>query len=293
MDPPTFDLQSHSHYSDGALPPREVVAAAASAGVELLSLSDHDTVEGVEEAREAAEGLGVGLITAVEVSAVDEVDQDLHVLGYQIDHHDSLLLERLKGYRADRERRSEVMAEALGDLGFELELSVLERRVQAGKPVGRPHIAQAVVANPANAARLSEEGCNEPSAFLERYLIEGRPAFRPRERPTVAEAIGAIHDAGGLAVWAHPFWNVRSPEQVQATMRRFKDDGLDGVECFYITHTAQETMVLAHQCEELDLLATGSSDFHGPAHRLFSRFRAFSTYGLSPVLGPLADGRLA
>ena len=288
VDRPGFDLQSHSLHSDGALPPAEVVAAAAAAGVELLALSDHDTVDGVEEARRAARSAGIRLVPAVEISAVDDIGQDLHILGYQIDPHHPVLLERLEGYRADRSRRSDAMTEALEELGFAVDREVLARRIESGKPVGRPHIAEAVVAHPANAARLDEAGLAERSAFLEAYLIEGRPAFRARERPDVAEAISLIHDTGGVAVWAHPFWDVEEPQQVRDAIDRFRADGLDGVECFYVTFTEEQTRLLAQITGELGLLSTGSSDFHGPEHRLFSQFRAFSTYGLEPNLGPIA-----
>jgi predicted metal-dependent phosphoesterase TrpH len=303
-EPPSFDLQSHSSYSDGELAPAEVVASAAAAGVTLLSLTDHDTVEGVREAAAAADAVGIRLPTGVEISALDRAGADLHILGYLVDDRDPRLLERLASFRADRERRTEAMVAALRELGFSIDPEPLEQRVAAGKPIGRPHIARAVTSHPDNAARLAAEGVTEPSAFLEAYLIEGRPAFRERQIPTVPEAIAAIHDAGGLAVWAHPFWDVPDPDEVLATIDRFRGvgseglggegsegfsgGGIDGVECFYYSHTAEQTRLLARRCDELDLLSTGSSDFHGPRHKLMSRFRAFSTYGLEPRLGPIA-----
>ncbi len=287
-DPPTFDLQSHSQHSDGALEPSEVVAAAAQAGVELLALSDHDSVDGVQAAAEAAAEVGVRLVPAVEVSSVDGDQQDLHVLGYVVDHRDPALRERLRSWREDREHRAEAMAAALRELGYELDDSELDRRRARGQSIGRPHLADAVVRHPANAERLRAEGLAERSAFLVAYLIEGRPAFRPRTKPTVAESIQTIHDAGGVAVWAHPFWDVEEPGAVLEAIDRFRAWGLDGVECFYATHTREQAELLADRCSELGLLSTGSSDFHGPAHRLFSRFRAFSTYGRRPVLGPIA-----
>jgi 3',5'-nucleoside bisphosphate phosphatase len=285
---PTFDLQSHSLYSDGALEPGQVVAAARQAGVELLAVSDHDTVDGVQSAADAAGEVGLRLVSAVEISSVDRDQQDLHVLGYLIDHHDSELRERLSGWREDREHRADAMGEALRELGYELDSSELDRRKAQGKPIGRPHLADAVVRHPANAERLRTEGLDERSAFLEAYLIDGAPAFRPRTKPTVGESIEAIHAAGGVAVWAHPFWDVADPDEVLETIERFRGWGLDGVECFYATHTREQTELIADHCAASGLLTTGSSDFHGPAHRLFCRFRAFSTYGREPTLGPIA-----
>jgi 3',5'-nucleoside bisphosphate phosphatase len=266
-----------------------VVAAAGQAGVELLAVSDHDTVDGVQGAADAAEECGVRLVSAVEISSVDRDRQDLHVLGYLIDHHDSTLRERLSGWREDREHRAQAMAQALRELGYELDSSELDRRTAEGKPIGRPHLADAVVRHPANAERLRTEGLDERSAFLKAYLIDGAPAFRPRTKPTVSEAIETIHAAGGVAIWAHPFWDVDDPGEVLETIERFRGWGLDGVECFYATHTREQTELVADHCAAAGLLTTGSSDFHGPAHRLFSRFRAFCTYGREPALGPIAD----
>jgi 3',5'-nucleoside bisphosphate phosphatase len=288
VDPPRFDLQSHSLCSDGSLEPRGVVAEAARAGVQLLALSDHDTVDGVEEALGAAAELRLQLVPAVEISSVDRDQQDLHVLGYLIDHHDTVLLERLRSWRADREHRAEAMAATLRELGYELDVSELTSRRAQGKPIGRPHLADAVVNHPSNRRRLEEQGLAERGAFLEAYLIDGAPAFRPRTIPSVRESIDAIHHTGGLAVWAHPFWDVKDERGVLETIDRFREWGLDGVECFYVTHTREQTELLANRCAELGLLSTGSSDFHGPDHRLFSRFGGFNTYGHTPALGPIA-----
>ena len=288
-EPPKFDLQSHSSQSDGALPPREVVGAAASAGVELLALSDHDTVDGVDDAVAAGADLGLRVVPAVEISSVDGEWQDLHVLGYLVDVRDPMLLERLRSWRTDRDHRAEAMADALRKLSYQLDESELARRRAEGKPIGRPHLADAVVRHPANKQRLRSEGLDDRSAFLEAYLIDGRRAFRPRTKPTIGESIETIHDAGGVAVWAHPFWDVESPDEVLDAIDRFRAVGLDGVECFYVTHSREQTLLVADRCAELGLLSTGSSDFHGPEHRLFSRFRAFTTYGRVPVLGRIAD----
>ncbi len=288
-DAPTFDLQSHSRHSDGALAPAEVVAVAALAGVRLLALSDHDSVDGVPEAQEAARGCGIGLVPAVEITSIDGDHADLHMLGYLLDPTDATLLERLAFYRHQREGRADRIVARVRELGFEVQESILQARAAEDKSIGRPHIAQAVVAHPANAQRLAQEERTDPTAFLVGYLIEGTPAFVPREGPSVAEAITTIHDAGGVAVWAHPFWDIGQDDEVLARIDRFRGYGLDGVECFYPTFTQAQTELLARRCEELGLLSTGSADFHGPEHRQFSCFRAFDTYGLTPRLGAIAE----
>lgn len=286
---PTFDLQSHSIHSDGELPTAQVVANAAAAGVELLALTDHDTVDGVDEALAAGREHGVPIVTATEISAVDGPYEDMHVLGYGVDQSDAVLQERLLDARGDRERRAEAMSDRLKELGFEIDPSHVDARRAAGKPVGRPHLAAGVLAHPANANRLAEEGHGDVSSFIPAYLIQGTPGYVARSHPTVAEAIGWIHDAGGIAVWAHPFWDVKDDDEVLALIDRFKEAGVEGVEVFYVTHTEDQVRLLADRCAELGLLATGSSDYHGPDHRLFSNFRAHETHGIEPDLGPIPD----
>jgi hypothetical protein len=164
---------------------------------------------------------------------------------------------------------------------------MLTQRRAAGKPIGRPHLAQAVIGHPANGQRLRDEGRDDVSPFIEAYLIPGRPGFRGRTMPTVQEAIGVIHDAGGLAIWAHPFWDLDADDEVTGAVERFAGFGLDGVEAFYVTHTREQTQHAADLCAARGLLTTGSSDFHGPDHRLFSRFRAFQLFDREPDLGPI------
>jgi predicted metal-dependent phosphoesterase TrpH len=278
-----FDLQSHSTHSDGVLEPAEVVRRAAAAGIEVLALSDHDTVDGVEEALTAASEAGIVLVPAAEISAVDPPYEDLHLLGYGVDHRDPALLAKLEDYRADRLTRADRMAAALRDLGWGMDEALLDVRRAAGKPVGRPHLADAVVADPANAARLADEGLATATDLLVAYLIPGTPAYRGRERPTVAEAIATIHAAGGLAVWAHPFWDIEDADEVVAALDRFCGYGLDGVEAFYVTHTEEQVRLLHDHCAQRGLQTTGSSDFHGPDHPRFATFGAHEAYDLTPT----------
>jgi predicted metal-dependent phosphoesterase TrpH len=300
---PPFDLQSHSTRSDGALEPAAVVQAAAQAGVELLALTDHDTLAGVPEALEAGAQQGIAVVPAIEISAIDPPSRgggdggengtarELHILGYLVDHADAAFTATLAGFLADREQRTLRMAQNLRDLGIELDVQAIDARVSAGEPIGRPHLAEAALSHPGNDRRLRAEAIDDIGSFIRAYLIEGRPAFSLRVTPTVAEAIDAIHAAGGVAIWAHPFWDVSDPLEVLATIDRFRALGIDGIEAFYVTHTQEQTELLARRCAELDMLSTGSADFHGPENRLFSRFMAFETYGLAPNLGAISASR--
>jgi 3',5'-nucleoside bisphosphate phosphatase len=283
---PPFDLQSHSLHSDGALPASEVVAHAAHAGVQLLALTDHDTIDGVREAQDAARAHGIALSPAAELSAVHGGYEDLHILGYELDPQDAGLRAALHDFRGDRARRIDEMADRLRELGFALDDAPLAARRTAGKPIGRPHLADAVLAHPANAQRLRDEGIDSRDALFPPYLVPGAAAYVPRSRPTVPQAIEVIHAAGGVAVWAHPFWDLSDEQETLTTLQAFVDAGLDGVEAFYAAHSQEQTEALYRAAG--GLLTTGSADFHGPDHDRFNTFAAFELYGLEPNLGPIA-----
>src|SRR4051812_31396312 len=154
----SFDLQAHSLHSDGVLEAAEVVERAHAAGVELFALTDHDTVDGVPEAAARARELGMRYSPASELSAVHGGHEDLHILGYELDVEDHDLIATLHDFRGDRARRIEAMTDRLRELGFQLDDTPLRARREAGKPIGRPHLADAVLEHPANADRLREEG---------------------------------------------------------------------------------------------------------------------------------------
>ena len=261
--------------------------AAHEAGVELLALSDHDTVDGLDEAFDAAAATDgkLTLVSAVEISSLDLGDKDLHILGYGIDHHDPVLLARLELWREDRWTRGERIAEAMRENGWQVTLP--ERGEQ---PLGRPHIAAAIFDDPANAERVAAEGLTNSVDLLVAYLVPGAPGYRGRTAPTVGQAVEAIHEAGGKAIWAHPYWDFRDEDQHEATrdvLERFAALGGDGVEAFYISYSEDQTRRLVELAAGLDMLTTGSADFHGPDNPNFSSFRNFSLYGLEPNLGPI------
>lgn len=259
-----IELQAHSTVSDGQLPPAEVVQAAAEADVETLALSDHDAVAGVPEAARAAADLGVDLVPAVEMSCVHEYADDLHMLGYWID------LEKIGPAceRAQNERvsRAGEIVERLRSFGFELTLEDAIAESGDALSVGRPHIARAAGTKP-----------EQMNAFFEEYLVPGAKAFVPRRWPSADEAVALIHEAGGAAVVAHPYWDVKDPAQVETLIGALD---VEGVETFYPDHSREQTEHLLGICSERGLVPTGSSDFHGPTHKTFSSFGAYQTYSL-------------
>jgi 3',5'-nucleoside bisphosphate phosphatase len=259
-----IELQSHSTVSDGQLPPAEVVERAAEAGVTTLALTDHDAVAGVPEALEAAERVGIELVPAIEMSCVHEYAEDLHVCGYWVD------LERIAPAceRAQQERvsRAEEIIENLRREGFELTLDDAIREAGDALSIGRPHIARAAGAS------------GDLGPFFEEYLVPGAKAFVPRRWPTAEQAVETIKDAGGVAVVAHPYWDISDPGEVEELIRALP---VDGIEAFYPTHSEQQTEHLLRLCGELGLIPTGSSDYHGPTHKTFAEFGAYDIYGLA------------
>jgi predicted metal-dependent phosphoesterase TrpH len=265
-----IELQSHSTVSDGQLAPGEVVAQAWEAGVTTLALTDHDAIAGVEEAAEAAKGFGIELVPAIEMSCVHEYAEDLHICGYWID----LATIKPACERAQKERvnRAEEIIQRLRNWGFEVKIEDAIKEAGDALSIGRPHIARAAGAT------------GDLGPFFEEYLVPGAKAFVPRRWPTAEQAIALIHEAGGTAVIAHPYWDIEAPDEVEDLIRSLKPDG---VEAFYPPHTQEQTEHLLSLCDELGLIPTASSDYHGPTHKTFSKFGDYETYGLGePVVPP-------
>jgi predicted metal-dependent phosphoesterase TrpH len=262
-----IDLQAHSTVSDGQLEPGDVATAAADAGVSVMSLTDHDAVAGVSDAIAAALQAGIECVPAVEMSCVHTYSDDLHVLGYWVDVE--AIAPACSRAQQERVSRAREIIERLNGYGVEVTFEAAVAEAGAADSIGRPHIARAAGAGP------------DLGPFFEEYLVPGAKAFVPRRWPSAEEAVELIHAAGGVAVVAHPYWDVREPSQVRDLVESLKRDvGLDGIETFYPPHTKAQTAHCLELCRELDLVPTGSSDFHGPTHKTFARFGAYDTYGL-------------
>ena len=258
-----IELQSHSTVSDGQLKPSEVVAEAAKAGVTTLALTDHDAIAGVGEAQRAAEKLGVELVPAIEMSCVHEYAEDLHICGYWVDL--GKIAPACERAQHERVTRAGEIVEKLRGEGFDLHLEDAVREAGDALSIGRPHIARAAGAS------------GDLGPFFEEYLVPGAKAFVPRRWPTAEQAIALIREAGGIAVIAHPYWDISAPDEVDDLIHSL---GADGVETYYPTHSKQQTEHLLELCAELDLVPTASSDYHGPTHKTFAEFGAYDTYGL-------------
>jgi predicted metal-dependent phosphoesterase TrpH len=242
------DLHTHSTASDGVLPPDRVVAAAHAAGVSALALTDHDTVAGIPLATDAGLALGVRVVPGVELSAHDG-DREIHILALHVTRH-GLLESRLESFREGRLRRSVEIVERLRRLGLDVTVEmVMDEAGDAA--VGRPHIARAMIR--AGSVRDFRDA-------FDRYLGAGRPAFVAKQRLEVEDAIAIAHEAGGLAIWAHPGSDGR-----RARLEPLVELGLDGVEVRHPGHMAEDVNRLSALTDFFGLVPSGGSDWHGLA----------------------------
>jgi hypothetical protein len=245
-----IDLHLHTTASDGQLAPAELVARAAATGLTTISVTDHDTVAGVDEALAAGQTEGLRVVPGIEVTSVD-AGRDVHVLGYFIDAGSAALAAFLKGQRARRVERVNEIGDRLARLGKPIDVKALLDPLanRPGASVGRPQVARALVA----AGHVS----SVRDAF-DRLLATGRPAFVPRTGPTPAEAVAMVHAVGGLASLAHPGLTRRDDLIAPLAAR-----GLDALEVFHSDHSPDDERVYGEMADRLDLLVTGGSDFHG------------------------------
>jgi predicted metal-dependent phosphoesterase TrpH len=247
-----IDLHAHSTASDGTLTPAELVRLALERGVEVLAVTDHDTVAGVVPALEAAAGTGLRVLPGVELSALYR-GGGLHLLGYGFDPAASGLGVRLRALSMGREERARAILRLLAKLGAPLSWDRVA--VLAQGAVGRPHIARALVA--AGYAR-------DVSDAFHRFIGEGRPAYLPSGRLCVAEAISLVREAGGEVALAHPLLPAR-PLDLVRLLPELRDAGLTGIEVYHSEHDAAATARLRRLVDTEGLWWTGGSDFHGPS----------------------------
>lgn len=245
-----IDLHTHTTASDGTCSPEELAARAASGGVTVLALTDHDTVAGCAAAAAACSARGIDFITGIEITAVAE-GSDVHVLGYLFDAGAEAMQTFLATQRQRRLERGREMLDRLAKHGIRLDAeAILAPGVaDASRAVGRPWIARALVAGGYVA---------DKNEAFDRWLSRGRPAFVPRVGPTPREVFARVHDAGGVASLAHPVL-VRRDDWIPG----FAETGLDALEAFHPDHTAMDTERYLTMAARLGLLVSGGSDYHG------------------------------
>ena len=246
------DLHLHSLFSDGSDSPTEIVAAAAKLGLTGIALTDHDILDGIPEAAAAAAKHDLRFIGGTELSVLWR-DQSMHMLVYFLDPIPGPLQNRLSELRESRQGRNVEIVARLQKLG--LDITFAEVRAEAGTGVvGRPHFAGVLI----------EKGyvATVPEAF-DRYLATGRPAYVPRMRLTAAEAITLSRESRAVPVIAHPHTLNLRAEDFATGFRELVALGLGGIEAYYGEYTPEMRSRIAAICDELGIVATGGSDYHG------------------------------
>lgn len=248
-----IDLHVHSNCSDGTLSPEEVVLYAKSKGLSAIALTDHDTVTGIDHAIKKGLEVGITVVPGIEFSA-DYMGKEVHILGYYIDYTHKELLEKLNWLIESRKKRNLLILDKLAALHMPLTFEDLGEGCHSGTVLTRAHFA---------AALLRKGYVTTRDEAFAKYIGAGKPAYVPREHFTAVECIKMIHQAGGLAVLAHPKLYGFSNSEVTQILKDLKSKELDGVECLYCTHSKDEVAHLLQVCANLKLLPTGGSDFHG------------------------------
>ena len=243
------DLHLHSTASDGRFSPAELVRKAADEGLAVIALTDHDTVDGIAAALEAARNFpGLRLIPGIEIST-DIPEGEVHILGYFIDHTDCNLQAALEKMRNSRWERARRMVTKLGKMGCPIDWErVCE--IAGGGTIGRPHIAQAM---------LERDHIKFFQEAFEKYISRDGPAYVEREKVTPSEAVELVVQAGGLPVLAHPL-TIPEPERLAI---KLKTAGLIGIEVYYASYAAGDIKRLVNIADRHNLIATGGTDFHG------------------------------
>lgn len=246
------DLHTHSTASDGQYTPAELVRLAKGQGVEVLALTDHDTLDGVEAAVEAGNAWGLRVLRGVELGAAGY--ENFHILGYGV-VPGSLELETLcEKYKASRNERNGQILDFLREKHCELTLGDV-KEIAGGDIIGRPHFAQAMVRR--GYVRSNREA-------FDRFLDSAEYHRKVKSfKAPAAECLSAIRSAGGRSSFAHPYQVGLEGEELEALVRKLKDLGLDAIECYYPRHTPEQTAFYLRLAEQYGLHVTGGSDFHG------------------------------
>lgn len=255
-----IDLHSHSNKSDGTLTPAELVELAADKGLSYLALTDHDTVDGIDEAILTAEKINEEggmlkapvLIPGIEFST-DWNGSDVHVVGLDIDHHNAQFLKEIEFFLESREGRNRAMAAKLKEMGVGISYSGL-LKMFPGCVLTRAHFAK----------YLYEYGyVRSTHEAFERYLAPGCPCYVPRKKITPVKAVEITLLAGGIPVLAHPLIYKFGDEKLRELLVLMKDAGLVGIEGYYSTHSEEDTEYVKKLAAEFGLCVSGGSDFHG------------------------------
>ncbi len=257
-----IDLQVQTTASDGKHIPREVVRMAKENGVEIVAITDHDTVGGVEEAMLAGSEYGVRVISGVEMSVEEK---DSHILGLGIDHKNEKLLAELEKFKSDRAENLKKTTENLRENeGFVVEWEdVLRQTKDSATALTSPHVVYAVMSRPENKEKLDRDWVKSKQDFYERYLKPEGPNLSRRKHISAKDAVELLHQAGGLAIWSHPALHFRGKYgDLEIFLKELISWGIDGLEVFSSAHTEDDAEFLQTLAGKYNILRTAGSDFH-------------------------------
>ena len=246
-----IDLHLHSVCSDGMLTPEQLAKMAKRSGVSVLSLTDHDTVEGVSSFLKNCSKYGLKGLSGVELSA--EFDSTMHILGYGFDPHNSLLLSELHNIRLHRKARNMEIIDRLRDIGIDITMEEVISE-SSGDVVARPHFARVLI--------RKGYGVNMRDCF-DKYLKKGKPGYVSRVRLSPQKCIELVNKAGGKTALAHPVQTTLDPLKLKSILTDLKDMGLWGLECISKHHSSEQIYFYMRLAYELGLYPTAGSDFHG------------------------------
>lgn len=248
---PYIDLHLHTNYSDGVKTPSELLEMVKEKKLAVFSITDHDNINGFKKMKTLLSENDPVLISGVEVSTTHD-GADMHILAYLFDPDNRQLNDSLDEFQKRRHRRGIKMVEKLNEMNVPLEYSEVEEQA-AGGSIGRPHVALALLRK--DLVSYYEE------AFI-KYIGDGKPAYVPKENFTPKEAIDIIHQAGGLAVLAHP--GINNKEQYLDLLLEY---GIDGIECYHSSHRQSDVDRYINLAKRHRLLISGGSDYHGIENR--------------------------
>lgn len=247
----TVDLHTHTTASDGSMKPQELVNYAREKGLSVIAVTDHDTIDGLDEAVKEGNNIGLKVIPGVEISL--DFKKEMHMLGYFPNNNYRNIRNILDDLRFSRNRRNIKMAEKLNELGFKV--SVEEAEMEAsGRIVARPHFARVL---------LKKGYVSSISEAFEKYLGFGKPAYIEKEKLSVQDGILAILKAGGIPVLAHPKLLGLEDDEMEKLISDMAGWGMKGLEVYYVDNTEEETEKYLKIAEKYSLIPTGGSDFHG------------------------------
>jgi hypothetical protein len=246
------DLHTHTHFSDGLYSPTVLLEKAADRGIQVLAVTDHDTIAGLDEAATAAKHTGIDLISGVELTV--SVGEDVvHLLGYGFDPSNPALVAYLDGFREGRRDRMAAMVARLTSMGVDVTMDQVEAEAEPAASLGRPHLARVLVQN---------DDAPDLNAAFDRFLGNEAPAYVPAPGPSAPEAIEVVHQAGGIVSIAHP-----GQWMSGHVLRALRRAGVDAIECISPSHPDYLVDYYRTKVRTSELMMTGGSDFHGGSER--------------------------